>query len=108
MPDHAPRTAQLSLQGLFCAVTTCGIAFAVMFRGWHPALQMMAACVPLFWVGFACHVAGEGLLSRRIRGLAGVGGFLSTAGVVLAASAALSSVLFLAVAVLSGLLSLTR
>lgn len=105
---HVPQSAQLSLRELFAAVTTCGLAFAAMFQQWHPVLVLMGACVPLFWSGFVCHVAGEAINVRRLRGLSWLGGILSSGGVVLAASAALSFVLFLAVGVLSGLLRIVR
>jgi hypothetical protein len=108
MQHRVPRSAQLSLRELFAAITTCGLAFAVMFQEWHPVLVLMGGCVPLFWSGFVCHVAGEAINVRRLRGLGWLGGLLSSGGVVLAASAALSFVLFLAVGILSGLLLMAR
>jgi hypothetical protein len=108
MQHRIPQSAQLSLRELFAAVTTCGLAFAAMFQQWHPVLILMGACVPLFWSGFICHVAGEAIHVRHIRGLGWLGGILSSGGIVIAASAALSFVLFLAVGVLSGLLLIVR
>jgi hypothetical protein len=103
MDDHRPLLhPQFSLRSLFVATTMCAAAFAVLAQSELPELLVaFAACVPLFWLGVAWIIVGDGVRSRNLPLLNIPAELLSAVGAYLAASAVVSALI---VVILGGFL----